>query len=227
MHTEDTTQVITIANSKGGTGKTTLCVNIAAFLSKEGLRVGVLDSDRQLSSHDWISESDDRYLTHVEIYSGASANEILEITKNTEVDILIIDSQGALCQELGLCLALADIILIPCRPSRDDLLGYGWIKALTEHVPENLFRKAPEVRVVINGIGKDEALFDHIRAELARDRYQVLENPISHNLAHAEANINRVSVIENGGIAMYEIQDLSNVLLKVLREQKRQMVGPR
>ena len=50
------TKVITFASSKAGTGKATLCVNIAAYFAKQGQSVLVIDTDPQKSSYDWISK---------------------------------------------------------------------------------------------------------------------------------------------------------------------------
>lgn len=46
---------ISFLNNKGGTGKTTLCVNIASELKKRGNRVLVVDMDQQCNSSDNIA----------------------------------------------------------------------------------------------------------------------------------------------------------------------------
>ena len=52
-------KTILIANPKGGSGKTTLSVNIAGYLANRGQRVAMLDLDRQQSSALWLATRPD------------------------------------------------------------------------------------------------------------------------------------------------------------------------
>src|SRR5947209_334740 len=49
--------IIVVANSKGGVGKSTLAVHLAAWLSEQGHRVILADCDTQHSSSVWIGEA--------------------------------------------------------------------------------------------------------------------------------------------------------------------------
>ena len=49
--------IIAIANSKGGVGKSTLAVHLAAWLHEQGHQVTLADCDTQHSSSEWIREA--------------------------------------------------------------------------------------------------------------------------------------------------------------------------
>jgi chromosome partitioning protein len=51
-------RVILVANPKGGSGKTTLSVNLAGYLASQGERVELLDMDRQKSATHWLAMRD-------------------------------------------------------------------------------------------------------------------------------------------------------------------------
>ena len=50
--------ILAVANSKGGVGKSTLAVHLAAWLARQGHRVILADCDTQQSSSQWIKEAD-------------------------------------------------------------------------------------------------------------------------------------------------------------------------
>jgi Mrp family chromosome partitioning ATPase len=54
---ENMTQVIAVANQKGGVGKTTVAVNLARALQLMGQQVLIVDSDPQGSARDWYQAS--------------------------------------------------------------------------------------------------------------------------------------------------------------------------
>src|ERR1700680_3936290 len=49
--------IIVVANSKGGVGKSTLAVHLAAWLHEQGHTVTLADCDTQHSSSDWATEA--------------------------------------------------------------------------------------------------------------------------------------------------------------------------
>jgi len=107
-------ETILIANPKGGSGKTTLSVNIAGYLANQGRRVAILDLDRQKSASLWIAAR------------PADLPEIvtLESSKGEDclTDILVIDSPAGLHgKNLARAIKLAHKIIVPVSPSLFDL----------------------------------------------------------------------------------------------------------
>lgn len=50
--------VIAVANQKGGVGKTTLAVHLAAYLAEQGRRVVIVDADPQGNATSWLTDGD-------------------------------------------------------------------------------------------------------------------------------------------------------------------------
>ena len=66
--------IIAIANSKGGVGKSTIAVHLAAWLSEQGYGVTLADCDTQQSSSEWAREA----APDIHAVRLADADEILE-----------------------------------------------------------------------------------------------------------------------------------------------------
>ena len=106
-------KTILIANPKGGSGKSTLSVNIAGFLARRGDRVAMLDLDRQQSSALWLSMRN-MGLPVIAALTDKKSDE--------EYDWLVIDSPAGLHgKNLAHALKLASKIIVPIAPSLFDL----------------------------------------------------------------------------------------------------------
>lgn len=107
-------KTILIANPKGGSGKTTLSVNIAGFLASRGLRVAMLDLDRQKSATLWLA-------TRSGDLPGIAALDSKK-PEDRSCDWLVIDSPAGLHgKNLAHALKLSDKIIVPISPSLFDL----------------------------------------------------------------------------------------------------------
>jgi len=117
-------KTILIANPKGGSGKTTLSVNIAGCLTSGGQRVAMLDLDRQQSSALWLATRTDDL---PRIYT-------LDSKKERANDWLVIDSPAGLHgKNLAHALKLAHKIIVPVAPSLFDLqASRDFLKILAE-----------------------------------------------------------------------------------------------
>lgn len=107
-------KTILIANPKGGSGKTTLSVNIAGYLANCGQRVALLDLDRQRSASLWLATRTD----------DLPPIRTLDAKKEHDKphDWLVIDSPAGLHgKNLAHALKLANKIVVPVAPSLFDL----------------------------------------------------------------------------------------------------------
>jgi chromosome partitioning protein len=107
-------KAILIANPKGGSGKTTLSTNIAAYLASRGQRVAMLDMDRQKSATQWLMNRP-RNLCGIELIQP-------EVEKKSPADWMVIDSPAGLHgRNLEHALKLADKVIVPISPSAFDI----------------------------------------------------------------------------------------------------------
>ena len=105
-------RVILVANPKGGSGKTTLSVNLAGYLAANGERVALLDLDRQKSATQWLAMRE------------ASLPEIrlLSEGQGSGDGWLVIDSPAGLHgKNLDHALKLAHKVVVPVAPSLFDI----------------------------------------------------------------------------------------------------------
>ncbi|MBI4937832.1 MAG: ParA family protein [Nitrosomonadales bacterium] len=107
-------KAILIANPKGGSGKTTLSVNIAGYLASRGHGVALLDLDRQKSASQWLAS---RTFTLPRIGLLQAEGE-----KSAAAEWLVIDSPAGLHgKNLDHALKLAHKVIVPVAPSLFDI----------------------------------------------------------------------------------------------------------
>ena len=212
-------KVVTFANIKGGSGKSTLCVNIAAMLTKLKFKVCVVDADPQKSTSDWITNTKDPLLSQV------TCIEILDPEKFVELDydFVLIDTQGSLNKELAGFLRVSSLVLVPCRSSRDDIVGQGWIQIFLGKSQHEL-KKVP-LLAVLNGVNKRSQILYHIKQQLNEDGVLVAKTSVSQRVCFSETNVNMVSIIGYNRVAEGELRDLTNELLTYIQYNKEMIIG--
>jgi len=108
----NTIRVILVANPKGGSGKTTLSINLAGYLTSQGQRVAMLDLDRQKSATQWLAIRD----------AGLPKIELLREGQKSGSGWLVIDSPAGMHgKTLERALKLAHKVVVPIAPSLFDI----------------------------------------------------------------------------------------------------------
>lgn len=110
-------RTIVVINSKGGSGKTTLAINIAAHYAVEGKKVALVDFDRQQSALDWLA---DRPENRPEITGIDGTKRSATVPRG--MDYVIMDAPAASHgKQLEDLLGRARTAIIPVVPSAIDL----------------------------------------------------------------------------------------------------------
>lgn len=128
--------IIALTNSKGGVGKSTLAVHLAAWLSERGDRIALVDADAQGSSSAWLREA----APSIPVFRLANPDDILDQVPQLagEFGAVVVDGPAGLSEVTRAILLLADLAWLPCGPSVLDL------RAATEAL--RVVRQAQHIR---------------------------------------------------------------------------------
>ena len=119
--------IILIGGEKGGTGKTTLAVNLAALRALQGRDVLLIDTDIQASASYWAQSRDEAgtqpRVACIQKFGKGLQTEVRDLAKRYKD--LIIDAGGRDSLELRAALVAADRVYIAIQPSQFDIWTLG------------------------------------------------------------------------------------------------------
>jgi chromosome partitioning protein len=116
--------VITVAQQKGGSGKTTLAVNLAVGFAKAGKSVALMDTDPQGSAGRWFMArlEAEGGMSDIDFSTASAWGVTYEVRKLADAhDIVIIDTPPKADSDLRPALRASDLVLVPVATSHLDL----------------------------------------------------------------------------------------------------------
>ena len=117
-------KIIVFSNRKGGTGKSTLCIQFANYLTSQGKNVAVLDADPQQSIIDLrnreVATNPDVTLPWLVHYLGDNAQQFMNQAKKMGDGYILVDCPGTITERIMPVFHAADAVVIPFR--YDDLV---------------------------------------------------------------------------------------------------------
>jgi chromosome partitioning protein len=153
-------KVLSIAGSKGGTGKTTLATSLAVEAQATGRRVLILDLDPQGAAAEW-GDARGREPA-VKAAQAPRLPRLLADASAEGFDLAVIDCPPqADAATLAACKA-ADLVLIPCRPAARDLSAV----ASTFHLAVDVARRP--ATIVLNACPPNSGVADAAVAALMK-----------------------------------------------------------
>lgn len=200
-------QVITIAQQKGGAGKTTLAAHLGVMLSEFGLNVAMIDVDPQGSLSAWHKVrkqlgGDVAPLTFIQTNGEQLGSEIRRI--NDVHDFIIVDSPPHADTDARNAVAHSNLVIIPMQPSPLDL----WATQATL----KMARKAKiPVKMVLNRVNPQAKLSQKMREEMKDLSLSLFGNRVIY--AGALLVGKGVSEMAPSSVATKEIEALASDLL--------------
>ena len=111
---------IAIVSQKGGSGKTTLAVNLAAAAESAGQIALIIDTDPQATASQWGSWRNDRAPEVIDSAPPRIQHKVAQ-AKAQGATFIIIDTPPHADSAASRAVEIADLVLVPCRPSAFDL----------------------------------------------------------------------------------------------------------
>lgn len=212
-------KTLAIMSQKGGSGKTTLAVHLAAYAVGQKIKAALIDLDPQASAHKWNerrTEHDPRS-PKLDAITGTVTQlaGFLHLAEDNGLALVIIDTAPHSNSAAAIVAQRADFVLMPCRPALFDLDA---IASTVEIVTGADTRAA----VVLNAAPRGK-LADEARAALEGQGITVLPSAIHQRAAYSHAVIDGRAVheYEPHGKAAEEIAGLYGNISRLLGIHER------
>lgn len=204
-------RVVALATMKGGSGKSTIALCLAAHWQRRGDRVAIVDADPQRSVLRWRNAG-----TALEglVFADANDGNIGEVIADLlaqDVDRVVVDTPGFRAPVTETAITMAGLCLIPVRPSpvdfeiaADEVDMIAELKAAGNEGPE-------AYRFVLTQLIKGSVIARHMREEMTAAGYSLLNAEMSHRVAYAETALvgSTPSLEQPRGAAAQEIAELA------------------
>lgn len=172
--------VVVVLNQKGGAGKTTIAVGVAASYAKEGKRILLIDADAtQGSASTWAAINEGRYFDTVTVEPHQIKAFLQRNTDN--YDFVVIDCPPRADKDAGKFISVATLVLIPVQPSPydvwacDDLISIIQTrKEATAGIPDTPDEGLPLARFVLSRAQKGARLTTEVTQALLETNIKVL-----------------------------------------------------
>jgi chromosome partitioning protein len=217
--------IISFVNQKGGVGKTTSAINIAASLNRKNYKVGFIDADPQGSATQWRAVEGNNAFEIMHHPEPLVREDIQALSE--KYDYLVIDAPPAIGSITKSILAVTDLSIIPLSPSSLDFWSFkGTLEMVDEAREEN-----PEldIKILINRRIPGTRIGREARDSLAEFNLDILDSELCQRVAFIDAMGSGVSVMQYapGSKAAHEVEDLCDEITLQKPKEEYQIAEPR
>ena len=206
--------IISLLNQKGGVGKTTLAIHLAATLAQTG-RVLLVDADPQGSALDWsASRQSDPLFPVIGLPKPIIHKELPALAQ--DYAHIVIDGPPRVYEVARSAILASDLILVPVQPSPYDVWAAKEIVDLVREA--SVYKESLKAVFVINRKIVNTAIGRDVAEALSEYPFPVLKSQICQRVSFAETAAQGQTVFETdpGSIAAQEIQALSREIQELI-----------
>jgi chromosome partitioning protein len=184
--------IISFVNQKGGVGKTTSAINVAASLKRINFKVLFIDADPQGSASHWQAVESNNAFEILHLPKPISKSDIEELSQ--KCDYLVIDAPPAIGDITKSILAVTDLSIVPLSPSSLDVWSCkGTLEMIDDAQVEN-----PDlgVKLLINRKIPGTRVGREARDSLSIFNMDLMDTELCQRVAYIDAMTSGVSVMQ-------------------------------
>ncbi|MBV7517544.1 ParA family protein [Ensifer sp. ENS12] len=179
--------IVSLANAKGGAGKTTAALLLASELARRGDRVAVLDCDQLACMTDWFRHG--RSDSNLSVISGVTTTTLSDHLRRLRgcVEHVVIDLSGAADVLVALAIGLSDLTLIPVQGCVMDARGATQVLELIRYIENNVHANINHAVLLtrVNAIVTTRAM-RKVKLMLAECKIRLVDTPLVERTAFRE-----------------------------------------
>jgi chromosome partitioning protein len=206
-------KIIAVANQKGGSGKTTVSMQLAGAIARRGNKVLVVDADPQGTATRWAASAEDEHPFPASVVglSAASAKVHREVKKFIDdYNYIIIDCPPAADSPVPQsALLIADLVLVPLIPSPLDMWAAVGIRQVIANVSD--LNEGLKSRLVLNQCQPNTTLTQETLEVLPEFGIELANAQLRHRQVYRQSAVFGQTVHDFGGKASAAIEEMENL----------------